>query len=794
MKKLFTTLIICIMATSFLFAARNPHGNITVKGRACDQNDRKIDYATVVFISRTDSARIHGIVSDTAGRFTLNIPRGGYRMEVSFIGYEKITREVELDKNTDLGDIALKESSVGIEAVVVRGELITHEADRFIVNVANSPMAIGKTADEMLALAPGVWVRDGISINGKSDTRVMVNNRLLRETGEDLVTYLNTIKAEDIARIEVIPNAGTEYDADMGGGIVKITLKRQRNNGINGSLSIRYSHATDSKQNSTSPSFTFNLRANKLNLYSGVNFGNGDYTGRNEDYTRFNSGDEMRARSSLDNDNNWRSARLGAIYDITPHQSVGVEGEISRSTNGMPTDSYVDRNENGNRTEVASDFLRRDRNDRIGLAANYILSLDTVGSTFKLLADYNKRIGGEDQDYHSRYTGFQTFDTIYRGATDNRNTSASAAAYFEIRTGKTGMLKTGAKYTFNRMDNATLYEYYKADQWHTNLQRTSLNQYDENIAALYADYSNKFRNGLSIGFGLRTEYTYAVPATSSTVIKDKQKYWGFFPNANISVPLNEKKSHILTLNYNRRIRRPSFWQLNPYRNPLSEFTFMEGNPKLKPSYRNDLSLRWLIAQKYSVTLQYNATDNATDRVATEEPGGIIVYRYENISRNSSYSVNVNVPANITKWWYLNGNVRAGRIQTRIQGSTINSNALQANISNTFTIAEKYYLDLQGFYMAGMLQGNLKFKPIYQINASLKRNFAKNRFTVSIFANDLFNSVIMKADIIDSNFSRNVRIQENWRNIGMSFRYNFKAGQNIKVKKVESAAGEDKERL
>ncbi len=62
-------------------------------------------------------------------------------------------------------------------------------------NVGKSAMAIGKSSLEILDIAPGVFVdKDGaISINGKSDTKIMINDRMTRMTGEQLAAYLRNI-------------------------------------------------------------------------------------------------------------------------------------------------------------------------------------------------------------------------------------------------------------------------------------------------------------------------------------------------------------------------------------------------------------------------------------------------------------------------------------------------------------------------------------------------------------------------------------------------------------------------
>ena len=42
----------------------------------------------------------------------------------------------------------------------------------------------------------------------------MVNDRELRLDQSQLLTYLRSLKAEDVSKIEVIPQAGAEYSAD----------------------------------------------------------------------------------------------------------------------------------------------------------------------------------------------------------------------------------------------------------------------------------------------------------------------------------------------------------------------------------------------------------------------------------------------------------------------------------------------------------------------------------------------------------------------------------------------------
>jgi PAS domain-containing protein len=140
--------------------------------------------------------------------------------------------------------------------------------------------------------------------------------------------------------------------------------------------------------------------------------------------------------------------------------------------------------------------------------------------------------------------------------------------------------------------------------WNIRPDDSSITDYTENIAALYAIYSGTLGK-LSLSAGLRGEYTFVNPryrkftAAGSETDEDgkRQDYFDLFPNVNLSYPLNESYSNTLVLAYSRRISRPDFSYLSPFRNQLSEYSQIAGNPDLRAMYSNDLSLTGVLAYK-----------------------------------------------------------------------------------------------------------------------------------------------------------------------------------------------------
>lgn len=799
MKYSLTTWIGVVLVAVALPAWSQNKNTFTVQGCVRSDEGLPVGYATMILVSAADSTLTYGTVSDDQGMFKITAPWGEYVLNVSFLGYDNLKQPLHLTSDTDLGELVLPRSSITLDEVVVRGNLITREADRFVMNLTNSPLAIGRDGQEILQQTPGVWVNDDgqIKVFGREGTRVMVNDRLLRESGEELAAYLRALKAEDIQKIEVIPYAGSEYDADMKGGVIKITMKKQRENGMTGAVSMRYSHALAGNGAwQMQPSFNLRYRYNKFSLYTDLSLNRQVTVNDIEGLTRFEHGVTQQSSGRREGHSTYQSVQLGFVYDIDDRQSLGAEINMNRTPRTNTLNSLMNVDDDGNETDVSSTFVPLYRNNRFSVLTNYILQLDTVGSKFKLLFDFNRRYGDNETDYRSYYRGFQNFDTVYRNSMLVTNEIYAVNGDFEVVLSKASKLRTGLKYSHNNMYNDVVYQALQQEQWNDLEQRNYINWYDENIGALYLLFSTKFRNSISLAVGMRGEYTHANLSNNKVENDTKQTYFSFFPNVNLSVPLNEKASHTLALSYSRKISRPSFSDLNPYRIPLSEYAFAEGNAYLKPTYINDCSLAWIIAQKYVLTLGAQFIQDQISQLSsvdTNDPD-VILYRKENVPRMNFYYANITLPVNIFKWWRANVNLNFEHLDQELDGEKQSKNSFNGDMTNTFTLWGNWYFDLKGYYVSSLLVGNYRALPMFRIDAALKRSFSDNRFTVSLNLDDIFNSQKMTVLTEASGMHNRSFMRTGYRMLGLSFRYNFKAGKSVKVKNLESGAKEEKSRL
>ena len=706
----------------------------SLTGQVVNDQGEPVDYATVQLRHQQDSTRFYGAITDEEGKFTLTVPKGDYQLRISFLGYQEYSQELAVNGKTDLGKLEMSTSAVNLQEVVVTANLITREADRYVVNLGNTPLAIGRDAKEALMLAPGVWVseRGEISVNGRTGTRVMVNERLLHETGEELLAYLQALKAEDIQKIEVIPYTGAEYDASTQSGIVKITLRKQREDGLEGSVSLRFQHALDTKGAwQLSPATNVNFRRKKLSLYTNFSVKRNLSVNGHESTNSFENMNVSNVTRSEQNMNSMirhistsEQLRIGGVYDISDKHSIGLEVNYSNTPviSGYTT-ANMTIDDNGNHTDIASLYSMGLDRERLSVSGNYFLKLDTVGSMFKLLFDYNNYHNNNDNDYNSTYTGFMNFDTIYRNFIKNFSDLYTVNADFDIQVGKVSKIMTGLKYSFNDMHYDRLYEYFKQDLWNTISEQTGNDHYPENISAIYFRYSTRFRNNFALAFGLRGEYTYVNPTSSFGLMKE-QNYFSLFPSFNLAMPLNEKQSQMLILNYNRKIYRPPFWALSPTTIPMSETMYQIGNPALKPTFTHDINISWVFGRKYSLNVGVQMQDGTIRQIyRRRDQSDIFELIFENMQRQNMWFINLALPFQITPWWGMTVNATGFNQRTVLNdGSKMFSTSAQANMNNTFTIAKKWYIDLSGYYQSRMESGNMIVDPLGMVNLSFKRSF------------------------------------------------------------------------
>ena len=763
-------------------------------GRVTDSAEQPIPYATVVVLQ--NNTQVTGTTTNSEGRFSLTAESGDYILNITYIGYKSTQLPISLTENTTLADIVLKEDSEKIDEVVVTAQLIRREADRFVVDIANSPIAIGKDGEELLKTAPGVWIQDDkISINGASGSKIYLNDREVKMEDEQLIAYLRSLRAEDIQRIEVIPQSGADYDAASSGGIIKITTKKRIDSGLMGNASLVV-NGTKGLYN-VMPSLSLNYNRGKVNAYGRMwagTQGNNNVASEHTDYT---SGTIIDAESELFTVTSWAGGNAGIVYDINDRHSVGGEVQYNYYGGGSSTDTWTQHTSTA--TTRSEGVYRNDYNSQMVTATlNYIYKLDDKGSTLKLIGDYTRNSSPNYNSYIDQTFNIATpnivRDSTYRDNTYSSYQLGTATVALEKVLSPKMVLKTGLKYTYNDNSNLATYEYQRDGIWSPNLDKNYNIGYTENIGAAYVIATARLGR-LSLVGGLRGEYTNFHDNTGTV----KQNYFDLFPNANISYSLTKDGAYSLVAQYARTISRPSFWALSPNETKISEYMIQRGNPNLKPSYDNSLSVTAVLKYKFSITLGMKLTENAIQQATIADPDNpeVLILQHTNYPTMNNFFASANLPFQFTKWWSANFNIMAMYMGQRIYpDEPLRRNFMGfANAQMSFTLPKNFFIEVDGQYMHGMVAGNTRLSDMGNMNLTLKKRMLDNKLTISLGVQNIIPST-MDITIEEPTFKRVMNIDQPWQRTSAKFQisYNFNSGKQFRAKSVESGSLEDRGRL
>ena len=784
-----------ILAMLFLSICAVSAQQYSISGRVVDSSDTPIPYATVILLQA--EKQVAGGTTDAEGAFALVAKSGDYELNISYMGYKSHKQEVQVLGDVELRDITLTESSEKIEQVVVTSQLIRREADRFVVDIANSPIALGKDGEELLKTAPGVWIQDDtISINGSSGSKIYLNDREVKMDDAMLIAYLRSLRAEDIQKIEVIPQSGADYDASSSGGIIKITTKRRIDSGLMGSVSMGARYTEGYHQ--LSPTISLNYNRGKLNAYGRAWFGKDSQDYRTEEHTDYTSGTVIDAKSELYENSYWRGGNFGVVYDINDRHSIGGELQFNSYGSGGTTDTWTRHNYNGLTTLTEGLYNDNSESNMTSATLNYIYKLDDKGSTLKLIGDYTNRISPSHNDYYD-VTSTPLFerDSTYRSNSQSGYRLATATLALEKVLSSKLSLKAGIKYTNNSNANKADYEYL-ADSENKIWERIDNNSYDigytENIGAAYATLSARFGR-LSVVGGLRGEYT----SFKDNSGKVNQRYGDIFPNANLSYAITQDGAYSLVAQYSSTISRPSFWALSPNEVKISEYMIQRGNPNLKASYNNSLSVTAVLKYKYTISLGMMIMKNAIQQttIADKNNPELLILQYINYPNLNNYYASVNLPMQITKWWSANVNLFGMYIGQRIYpNSPIRRNFMATTTAQmSFTLPKDYIVELNGMYMHGIVAGNTMVKDSYNMSLMLKKRLMDKRLTLSLGVHNL---IPMKQQITvrEADFERLMIVDQPWQRPTLRFQisYNFNSGKQFRAKSVESGSMEELGRI
>ncbi|WP_231465782.1 outer membrane beta-barrel family protein [Pedobacter sp. Leaf132] len=735
--------------------------------------------------------------SDTLGRYIFkNLAPGNYTIDFSSIQTGKSKISVLLQADT-LIKTTLELVSNNLQEVQVnsRKQLIERKVDRIVYNAENSVAAIGTDALELLTKVPGVRVmNDRISLVGKGAVNVMVNDKLIQLSEDELSNYLKSISSDNVAKVEVITNPPARYDAQGNNGLINIVLKRNNTEGFKGSVNMSYFQATY-------PTFAtggnLSFKKDKLTLFSNFNIRKGSLVPFEQSDVFY----PLQTWNVVNKDRNFRtvpSIQIGVDYQITKKTTAGV------SYNGGLTDFHSIENIKTtifNSAGSIDSFLNSDANAKIKSNFNTVgfylkHNLDSAGKQLMITGDWFKYTDNRNRFFNNTsYAGNGLY--IANSLAEYLSESNQNINLYTLKADvdfpyKAFNIAFGAKISFIQNQSGLAF-YKKLD----NVYQPDLNQlnqfdYNENTQALYLNLNKKTKK-FDFQFGLRGEYTQL--RGSSANQNNNSRYFQLFPTGFITYKLNENS--LFSANYGRRINRPAYRKLNPFRWYSNQFVYAEGNPFLQPSYSNNIELSHTYKDVFTTTLSYNKiSDGYNDVNFVDANSNSQVLKPVNFIKGYSYQMSNSIVLNNLKWLQSVNQVDVfyNLSQSNIPQTVRDLSGFGAyfSTSNQFIINKKktFFTDVNFWYQFPAVDGLNKNKSQYNLDLGFKALLLDKKLQCAINFTDVFKTNKFRYSSLINNILQTYNNYYDNQQLRLSVRYNF---GNQKIKQAERKAGNEEER-
>lgn len=708
-----------------------------------------------------------------------------------------------------------------IEEVVMTKQVFKKQSDRFVYDVAASPVTKGNTTFDLLRQTPLLSTTDykSLKIAGKNNALIFINGRKSNMDAESLTQFLKNTPAENIQKIEVITVPGSEFQVEASDGIINIVLKKKMSDGLNGNMRMSNSQ---NKFNGSSASFSANYRKDKLgisaNLSGGENIQAQHYILRNGTNLVKNE-----STGNIDDPNKNIGGYLNFDYQLTDKSNLALSWNSWANKSYNSTVELLNTlniyNDDGSllKTDLTrSSNLENARNYNNSVNLNYELKTDSLGSKLNINAAYliYKRFQNSDNKtlVQSPSGNFNQFrQNVLQDLPQIVNNFSSTVDY--IKKFKNDLtVSVGGNFNATKTDNDTknFFNYYNING---KLESTKpdLNHfiYDEKIYGAYLTFEKKFSDKLSGKVGARYEITKSL-GTSEIPDQEMQKfernYNNLLPYLSVNYAINDKNN--ISYAFSSRMRRPSFWELNPVKNILTQDNYTQNNPFVKASSTYNQELTYMFKNSYFLILNHSYFKDVITQVPLQRDivrDGVTYRQLAYIRTNFGDKQEMSAMLGMQKTFfkqYLTTNFNIG-MQHNINKGTLNtdpttgqvfdtyinnreSSSIVIQTNNTIRLDKKktWFLGINYFFVDKQQIELGMLKNLSSLDVSLKKNW--NDWTFALNLTDVLRTNIVEIEDYQANGNYNYVRNDQFRRGGtFSITYNF---GNQKVKKVRDIEG------
>lgn len=702
---------------------------------------------------------------ETGKKYGITIQHTTFTMDTLYFIYPDTTN---LKKIT----LKMKTHQLNTVQITAKQPVIIHKPGKNVIVIENTTEAINNDALQILKRMPQVRVEQDKIFLQDVPAKIMINNVLLNMEGTSLITYLQTIRSENIYKIELIKKPGAKYDAEGTGKIIHLILKKRVDYGLATSVYAQ----TEQRYKPRSGMYRAGINAD----YGYKNFqlyGHANSTTDTSKFTYTSTFTYPGQEYTVQKDTNhyakklW-NGKLGMSYTLQKRHKIILESDYSPEHQNNYSTGYLQQNfaftAKGN--SYAHTTVRNTQNIH---TLNYTLDLDTTGSNIQVIGMYNEYKNRSYQDYNNVFD--VSTENFFRRTSQIKNRSnARLQANFTHVLDTVRTLKWGLSAYQKNNFNHNFQDVLQSSIWIQDTLSTNSIGFFQQVAAVYGEYTTAFKK-LDIEAGLRTEYAVFTGKNYTNSNIFSKTFLNLFPSLSLNYTTNQEDGNGYYLDFERNVIRPDFYQLNPVQIRRSRYTYEKGNLNLNPNTDYYFAVARYWADEYTVefygTFGQNDIGTAYNPISSYE----IETSYINLKNNYSLGLWSNIPFEINENFkgYFSGS--AGYLQTNAQNTQLSTWNFHISISYSYRINPKHSLSGFGYYYPRTLYANTLNRTYFYHEISYNVQILKHfNMRLSYHYQHNFSGLTTL-----NNTSRDYTNQPQNHSINLNIQYVFRKGKSFK---------------
>jgi len=792
LKKTVFSLLMAFLSLPLSLQAQNAE----ITGTVIDNESSPLINATVaVYDKGAPDTPISGTVTNVDGNFTLMVDPDDYLLRVSFLSFQDLEQEVQLEEGQvlDIGTVQMKPTQSELGEVEVQGQRSYMEMnfDSRSFNVGEDVTSLGGSALDVLDNVPSITTdfEGNVSLRGNQGVQILINGRPsnLVRNGTDA---LSSIPAGLIEEVKIITNPSARYSANGTGGIIDIILVDDAELGLNGSVRLNTGIPQDN-----SIGVNLNYQRKSINWFMNTQFEYEQDPRSSRTFQSFSRDTTFAYRESSDWDEQEveGSLDLGADIFLPGDQVLTVEGRLNLEAGDE------DRNVNYTDYDPLNNEIYRSVNNSWPIIAESVRDVNDEQdeSDYEARIQYEKIFGGNDDHILTADADFEWGIEEERSLLEQRIISGVGEGEqqrtfgnedyrdfrmdvdYERAIRENGKFEAGIRFNYETEDSDYLVEEFQNGVWAEATEEfgaTDNFEYLENVNSAYAIYSGELKP-ITYQIGLRAENTRIETQLTGSGQGSDQNYINLFPSLFLSYTLNEQNS--FQASYSRRISRPRSWYLLPYTEITDNRNRRTGNPDLEPEFGDSYEagyLRFWESGSLLTSLYYRHRTQVIERVSIIENDGITTRTPINLATEDAWGVELSADQDITENLQLSGSLNLyqseseGEFQDVVYASK--SDNFTSRLRVRWTFLEKWNFQSYLYYRgpSETTQGRRSSRSF--VGSGLSRKLLDEKATISVNVRDLFNSRNGDREVIEPFTYSSSSYSWSSRTVRVNFRYNF----------------------